>query len=80
MQGHNRQPQYDPKDALASIRAQARYLASTLSRLGRDQTAIEKELYSSGFHPSICYETLNWIQSEAFAENHQVEAPNRQLS
>ena len=69
VQGHNRQPLYDPEDTLASIRTQARYMALSLSHLGHDDSAIEKQLYSSGFHPSICYETLSWLKSEAITEN-----------
>ena len=79
MQDSNRQSRYKPKGTLASIRRQARYLALSLARLGHDDSAIEKQLYSSGFHPSICYETLNWLKSEAIADNGPLEAPSRPL-
>ncbi len=55
-----------PKDRLAWVRVQARNQALKLSRQGYDQKAIEKELYWSGFHPSICHETMIWIGTEAF--------------
>ncbi len=76
MYHRKKESQHDPKDALASLRAQARYLALALSRLGHDPETIEKQLCASGFHPSICYETANWIQSEMSDEGQLKEPEN----
>lgn len=48
---------------MEGIRARARSLAISLANLGHDRPSIEKQLLSWRFHPSVCYETLNWIES-----------------
>ncbi len=62
---HSREFQDGPETTLAAARARARSLAVTLAKLGHDRSAIEKQLISWRFHPSVCYETLNWIESSS---------------
>lgn len=62
---HEKETKGEDENGLSSIRARARSLALTLSRLGHDRSAIERQLLSWRFHPSICFETLSWIDSES---------------
>lgn len=52
-----------PDSSLNAIRTRARSLALALSKLGHDRLSIENQLISWRFHPSVCYETLNWIDT-----------------
>jgi len=60
---HGKELQDGTENALAATRTRARSLALALAKLGHDRMAIEKQLISWRFHPSICYETLNWIET-----------------
>lgn len=50
---------------IGAIRSRARSLALSLANLGHDRLGIENQLLNWRFHPSVCYETLNWIDSIA---------------
>lgn len=76
MQNRNYDSQDDSQDVLTLIRTQARFLAATLSRKGYERKAIENELFSSGFHPSVCWETINWLESQGITEDPPREALN----
>ncbi len=62
---HVRETQDVPENTLAAARTRARSLAVTLAKLGHDRAAIEKQLISWRFHPSVCYETLSWIENSS---------------
>lgn len=51
-----------PDNNISAIRTRARSLALSLSKLGHDRQSIENQLISWRFHPSVCYETLSWIE------------------
>lgn len=55
--------QSGPENSISAIRTRARSLALSLSKLGHDRQSIENQLISWRFHPSICYETLAWIEN-----------------
>ncbi len=59
---HAKEIQEAPETSLTAVRTRARSLALTLLKLGHDKTAIEKQLISWRFHPSVCYETLSWLE------------------
>lgn len=61
---HLEQTGGEETSSVNAMRARARSLALSLVRLGQDRLAIEKQLLSWRIHPSLCYETLNWIQSK----------------
>ena len=41
-------------------------LALSLAKLGHDRNSIENQLIAWRFHPSVCYETLNWMDTTSF--------------
>lgn len=62
---HEKETQEGSENALAAAKTRARSLALALSKLGHERSAIEKQLISWRFHPSICYETLKWMDTVA---------------
>ena len=73
---HGKELQDGPENALAAIRTRARSLALALTKLGHDRMAIEKQLISWRFHPSVCYETLNWIETVSMPDKASSDQPN----
>ena len=65
---HDKEAEGGSENALMATKTRARSLALTLSKLGHDSSAIEKQLIAWRFHPSICYETLKWISGTAITD------------
>lgn len=53
-------------DNVMAVRKRARSLALSLAKLGHDRNSIENQLIAWRFHPSVCYETLNWMDTTSF--------------
>lgn len=53
-------------DNVTAVRTRARSLALSLAKLGHDRNSIENQLIAWRFHPSVCYETLNWMDTTSF--------------
>jgi hypothetical protein len=53
-------------DNVMAVRKRARSLALSLAKLGHDRNSIENQLIAWRFHPSVCYETLHWMDTTSF--------------
>src|SRR5207245_9517443 len=45
---------------LATARRRARQVAFTLLEQGDDPDHVERVLYATGFHPSVCHDAARW--------------------
>ncbi|MEZ5171917.1 MAG: hypothetical protein R3A49_14425 [Acidimicrobiia bacterium] len=67
----------DDNATLASARKRARRVAFTLLEQGDDPGRVERVLFSTGFHPSICHDAAQWAyerHTEAQAEADAADA------
>ncbi len=68
---HEKEAHEGPENALANAKTRARSLALALSKLGHERSAIEKQLISWRFHPSVCYETLKWMDNVSIQDTKE---------
>ncbi len=69
----------DSEAPLASASKRARRVAFTLLEQGDDPGRVERVLFATGFHPSICHEAAQWAYDrhrEALEEAEKIEVPD----
>jgi hypothetical protein len=59
------------EEPLAEARRRSRRLALTLLEQGDDADHVERVLFSTGFHPSVCHESARWAWQRHRAAAHE---------